>query len=179
MVSWGFCKCFCVASLQRTSDVRRVGLTPLILWLAAEEYNAHTCFQHYDHQGLLSSDLWRKELTLNVDCCTSRQSLLTLLRTQPRKVSAARRIIGQALPQQVSSALQRFPHAVRILLSGSDLVTDSFSEPPADDAGRTAPMQQAHYNLHDTSRGGRPFSLAGWRQRVAKPFPRWLQRLPS
>ncbi len=121
VVLYGLCDGASASLLYSATDVRVKALILLNPWVRTEATQAATHLRYYYVQRLLQAAFWRGLLTAKVNPFVAAASLLRSLGKSLERTSASSSYVDRML-----AALNAFPGAVLLLLSGQDLTAREF-----------------------------------------------------
>lgn len=181
IVLWGLCDAATAALLywDRTRDARLGGLVLLNPWVRSEATLARTHIKHYYVQRMLQAEFWRKLLSGRLGIGPALRGLLGSL-MRARQASTGEGAAAElSFQQRMMRALQDFPGAMLLILSGDDYTAKEFLEVCRGDAQVQRALAAPHLTRIEVAAADHTFSSRDWRQAVETATLAWLQKSTS
>lgn len=177
VVIWGLCDAASAALFYAWRDNRVKGLVLLNPWVRTENGLAKTYLKHYYFSRLLSPEFWKKILSGSINFVATTRSLLKILNAACFK--STRLSIAAALPERMLDGYSRFKGNVLLILSGSDLTAQEFSDLTASNKNWRELLENKRTQTRTLPDADHTFSTRVWRDKVGDWTNEWLQSFES
>ena len=182
VVLWGLCDGASACMLHGPLDNRVRSMVLLNPWVHTEETAAAARLENYYRSRLLSPDLWKKIVTLDVSILTSLRdfmsSLFALFREQSGdhsgkgEVNVEDDFIGAML-----QSMRRFDGEICLILSGNDLTADEFRQLLRDNQGWAKLADGKFGQRTELEQANHTLASARWRGEVERVTREWIEAL--
>lgn len=179
IVLWGLCDAATAALLywDRTRDCRVGGLVLLNPWVRSEATLARTHVKHYYAQRLMQGEFWRKLLSGRLGVVGALRGLAASLLRARQPVHGDSASGDLPFQQRMMRALETFPGASLLILSGDDYTAKEFLEACQGDSRAQRALAGPRLTRIDVADADHTFSSRAWREAVEAATLAWLKRL--
>lgn len=178
IVMWGLCDAATAALLywERTRDARIGGLVLLNPWMRSEATLARTHIKHYYAKRLLQGEFWRKLLSGRLGVGRALGGLAGSLQRAWQATTGDGAAAELPFQRRMIRALEAFPGASLLILSGDDYTAKEFLEGCQGDAQAQRALAGPRLVRVDIADADHTFSSRELRQAVEAATLAWLQK---
>lgn len=178
IVLWGLCDAATAALLywDRTRDACIGGLVLLNPWVRSEATLARTHVKHYYAQRLVQGEFWRKLLSGRLGVVGALRGLAASLLRAGQPVHGDSACGDLPFQQRMMRALETFPGASLLILSGDDYTAKEFLEYASSNADWHGLLDRPGLSRLDMPAADHTFSSQEWRKTVENACLDWLEK---
>jgi exosortase A-associated hydrolase 1 len=181
VVLWGLCDAASAALFYAHQDPRVTGLVLLNPWVRTEEGLAKATLKHYYLARFVERDLWQKILSGRFNYGATIKSAMALIGNaflrKKSDIADGSKTAHQdlPLPDRMYHGLNRFKGKTLVILSGSDLTGQEFSDLIKGSKKWQQLISSKNVQRHDLAGANHTFSRREWRDQVAAWTCGWIK----